>query len=175
LRTITREEAPVKTFDKVLGFVTEKMSYVASVAIVAVVALVVTDIVRRSLGLGLILGIVEVVELIAAVILSMGIGYLTFVKGHVAVGLLVERFRPRVQAVFELVTSAIALAFGSLLARGLFDFGMLNQRQGWVTGSLQIPRHPFIYVVGGSMALMGVVLVRDLVQAVIKLRKGGAA
>lgn len=165
----------MNTFDKVLRHVTEKMSWGAMAAIVVVVGLVVSDIIKRSLGFAMIRGVPETVELIAAVILSMGIAYLTFVRGHVAVGLLVDRFRPRVQAVFVLVTSVIALAFAIFLTRGLFEFAMYNQRVGWVTGYLEIPRHPFIYLTAGSMALTCVVLIRDLLKAVISLRKGGEA
>jgi TRAP-type C4-dicarboxylate transport system permease small subunit len=94
------------------------------------------------------------------------------VKGHVAVGILVDRFRPRNQAVFVLVTSVIALAFTIFLTWGLFDHAMYNQRIGWTTGYLKIPRHPFIYLAAVSMALTCVVLIRDLLKAVITLRKG---
>jgi TRAP-type C4-dicarboxylate transport system permease small subunit len=80
------------------------------------------------------------VELIAAVILSMGIGYLTFVRGHVSVGILVDRFRPRVQAVFDLVTGVIALGFTIWLTEGMLEMAIRNFRYGWVTGVLEIPR-----------------------------------
>ena len=165
----------MNTFDKVLQFATEKMSWGAIVAIVACVGLVVADIIKRSIGFAMIPGVPETVELIASVILSMGIPYLTFVRGHVAVGILVDRFRPRNQAVFVLVTSVIALAFAIFLTWGLFELAMYNQRVGWVTGYLKIPRHPFIYLTAASMALTCVVLIRDLLKAAITLRKGGEA
>ena len=165
----------MNTFDKVLRFTTEKMAYGAIIAIVVCVGLVVSDIIKRSIGFAMIPGVPETVELISSVILSMGIPYLTFVKGHVAVGILVDRFRPRNQAVFVLVTSVIALAFAILLTRGLFDHAIYNQRIGWTTGYLKIPRHPFIYLTAVSMALTSVVLIRDLLKAVITLRKGGEA
>ncbi|MGQ9546915.1 MAG: TRAP transporter small permease [Dehalococcoidia bacterium] len=165
----------MNTFEKVLGFVTDKMAWVAQWAMVGCMAFVVTDIIKRSLGFGLIPGVPEVVELISAVILSMGISYLTFVRGHVAVDILTMRLRPRVQNVFELVTSVIALGITVLVAWGFFKFAMYNQSAGWVTGSLQIPRHPFCYLVAVSLALTCVVLIRDLLSAAIKVRTGGGA
>ena len=89
------QEGRKNAFEKVLGFVAEKMAWIAMLAIVACMALVVTDVIRYQAIHKPIPGTHEVVELIASVILSMGIGYLTFVKGHVAVGLIVDRFRPR--------------------------------------------------------------------------------
>lgn len=165
----------MNTFEKVLGSVTDKLAWVAQWAMVGCMAFVVTDIIKRSLGFGLIPGVPEVVELISAVILSMGISYLTFVRGHVAVDILTMRLRPRVQAIFEIVTSAIALGITTLASWGMFKFAIYNQSAGWVTGSLLIPRHPFCYLVAGSLALTCVVLIRDLVSAAIKVRTGGGA
>jgi len=113
------------------------------------------------------------VELIAAVILSMGIGYLTFVRGHVAVGILVDTFRPRVQAGFDLFNSVVSLGFTLWLTEGVFEMAVRNYNYGWVTGVLEIPRHPFMFLIALSLALTCVVLVRDLIQAVMVIRKGG--
>jgi TRAP-type C4-dicarboxylate transport system permease small subunit len=165
----------MKTFEKVLQSVTEKMAMVAMVAIVACVALVVGDIFKRTATAISIPGVPEIVELISAVILSMGIAYLTFVRGHVSVGVIVERFRPRTQAIFDIITYAIASAFAILLTWGAFEFGLFNQRAGWVTGHLKIPLAPFVYLIGVALALTSVVLIKEVVKAVITARKGGGA
>ena len=113
----------MNTFEKVLGFVAEKMAWIAMFAIVACMALVISDVVLYQAVHEPLPGTHEVVELIAAVILSMGIGYLTFVKGHVAVGILVDHFRPRVQAVFDLLTGVISLGFTIWLTQGMLEHG----------------------------------------------------
>ena len=165
----------MNTFEKVLGFITGKMAYGGMVAILVCVGLVVSDIIKRSLGFGLITGTPELVALIAALILSLGIGYLTFVKGHVAVGILVDRFAPRKQVVFDVVTYAISLGITILVTWGMFELGLYCQRVGWNSGVLLIPLYPFIYVVAGSLALACVVLMKDLAKAVITIVKGGEA
>ncbi len=161
----------MNAFEKVLGFVAEKMAWIAMLAIVVCMALVVTDVIRYQAVHKPLPGTHEVVELIASVILSMGIGYLTFVKGHVAVGILVDRFQPRVQAVFDLVTGVIALGFTIWLTQGMLEMGIRNF--GWVTGVLEIPRAPFIFLIAVSLALACMVLVRDVIKAVMVIRKGG--
>lgn len=163
----------MNAFEKMLRFITEKMAWIAMVAILACVALVVTDVIRYQAVGKPVPGTHEVVELIASVILSMGIGYLTFVRGHVSVGLVVDLFRPRVQAVFDLVTGVIALGFTIWLTMGVVEMAIRNFNYGWVTGVLEIPRHPFMFLIAVSLALACVVLVRDLIQAVIVIRKGG--
>ena len=163
----------MNTFDKVLRFITEKMAWGSMVAIVACMALVVTDVIRYQAVAKPLPGTHEVVELIASVILSMGIGYLTFVRGHVSVGILVDRLRPRVQAVFDLVTGVIALGFTTWLTVGVFEMALRNFRYGWVTGVLEIPRAPFMFLITVSVALACVVLVRDVIKSVMMIRKGG--
>lgn len=165
----------MKTFEKVLQSTTEKMARVAQVAIVACMGLVVVEVIKRAVVVGGIRGSSEIVELLAAVILSMGIGYLTFVKGHVAVGLIVDRFRPRVQAVFAIVISAISLGFTIWLTQAMANFSLSKLRDGLETGTLQIPLYPFCFVITVALALTCVVLIRDVLKAVIMLRRGGKA
>ena len=165
----------MKTFEKVLGFATEKMAMVAQVAIVACMGLVVVEVIKRAVVVGGIRGSSEIVELLAAVILSMGIGYLTFVKGHVAVGLIVDRFRPHTQAVFKLVTSAICLGFTIWLTEAMAKYSLSKLRDGLVSGTLEIPIYPFCFLITVALALTCVVLIEDLLKAVIMLRRGGEA
>lgn len=160
-------------FEKVLRFITEKMAWVAMIAILACVAIVVTDVIRYQIIHEPLPGTHEVVELIASVILSMGIGYLTFVRGHVSVGILVDRFRPRAQAVFDLVTGVMALGFTIWLTAGVVEMALRNYKYGWVTGILEISRHPFMFLIAVSLALTCVVLVRDVIKSVMVIRKGG--
>jgi TRAP-type C4-dicarboxylate transport system permease small subunit len=163
----------MNAFDKVLRYITEKMAWVSMVAILACVALVVTDVIRYQAVSKPIPGTHEVVELIASVILSMGIGYLTFLRGHVSVGILVDRFSPRVQAVFDLVTGLFSLGFTIWLTAGVAEMAFRNLTYGWVTGVLQISRHPFMFLIALSLALTCVVLVRDVIKSVLVIRKGG--
>ena len=162
----------MNAFEKFLRIITEKMAWVAMFAIVVCMALVVTDVIRYQAIGEPVPGTHEVVELIASVILSMGIGYLTFVRGHVSVGILVDRFRPRTQAFFDLVNSIIALTFTAWLTVGVFVMGMRNLSYGWVTGVLQIPRAPFMFLIGATLVLTCLVLVMYGIRAVIELRKG---
>jgi len=162
----------MNAFEKVVQFFTEKMAWVSMVAVVGCVALVMTDVIMYNLIHEPIPGTHELVELIASVIMSTSIAYVTFVKGHVSVDILVDRFRPRTQAFFDLVNSIIALTFTAWLTVGVLMMAMRNLRYGWVTGVLQIPRAPFMFLIGASLGLTCLVLVMYAIRAVIELRKG---
>jgi len=165
----------VKIFEKVVGFAAEKAAWLAQGAIVVCVVWVMIDIFKRSIVVIPLPGVPEVVELISAVILSMGIAYLTFVRGHVAVDVLVMRLRPRGQTIFDLVNGCISLGFTILLTAAMVKFGIFYQVSGLVTGTLGIPVYHFVYIVTAAVALTCVVLIRDIVKAAIMLRTGGGA
>ncbi|MFW6102355.1 MAG: TRAP transporter small permease [Chloroflexota bacterium] len=163
----------MKRFENVLRSITEKVAYAAMVALVGCVGLVVAHVVRRALVLGLITATNEVVILLAACILSLGIPYLTFVKGHVAVGILVDRLAPRKQAGFDVVVYAISLAVTTFATWAMVALGLKNQEWGWHTGVLRIPLFYFNYMIAGSLALTCVVLAKDLAKAIITIVKKG--
>ncbi|MFO7773847.1 MAG: TRAP transporter small permease [Dehalococcoidia bacterium] len=164
----------MNNLNKVLRIVTEKMAYGAMAAILACVGLVMSDIVKRSLGFGFVRGVAEIVPLISAVILSMGIAYLTYLRGHVAVGMLVDRLAPRKQAMVDLVTYVISIAVTVALTWAMFKYASYVEGIGWHSGSMKIPLYPFVYVVAVSLALTCVVLIKEVVNAVvIVVRKGG--
>jgi len=50
---------------------------------------------------------------------------------------------------------------------------MRNFNYGWVTGVLEIPRSPFMFLIAFSLALTCVVLARDVIKSVMAIRKGG--
>ena len=163
----------MKRFESVLRSITEKVAYVAMFALVGCTGLVVAHVVRRALGLGLFTGTNEVVILLAGCILSLGIPYLTFVKGHVAVGILVDRLAPRKQAGFDVVVYAISLAVTIFATWAMVALGLRNQEWGWHTGVLKVPLFYFNYMIAGSLALTCVVLVKDLAKAIINIVKKG--
>jgi len=169
------QEARVKRFENVLRSITEKVAYAAMVALVGCTGLVVAHVIRRALGLGLITATNEVVILLAGCILSLGIPYLTFVKGHVAVGILVDRLAPRKQAGFAVAVHAISLAITIFATWAMVALGLRNQEWGWHSGVLEVPLFYFNYMIAGSLALTCVVLVQDLVKAIITIVKKGEA
>ncbi len=162
----------MNAFEKIVQFITEKMAFVSMVAVVGCVALVMTDVIRYNLTNEPIPGTHELVELIASVILSTSIAYVTFMKGHVSVDILVDRFRPRTQAFFDLVNSIISLVFTAWLTVGVFIMALRNLRYGWVTGVLEIPRAPFMFLIAAALVLTCLVLFMYAIKAVIVLQKG---
>jgi TRAP-type C4-dicarboxylate transport system permease small subunit len=150
---------------------TLRTAQVAQVVLVFVMLIVVANVVSR-IWWKPVPGTVELVEMGGAVLLALSVAFTAYKKGHIAVGVLVERFPPRLQALADLATSALALFFCSLLARETFSFAGRMMKQGYSTGLLRLPIAPSIYLVAFGFAMLALVLCKDLLQAAVKLFRG---
>ncbi len=117
-------------------------------------------------------GTVELVEMSGAILLAAAIAYTALMKGHIAVGVLVDRLPVRVQAAVEILTSAVSLLFSSVLARETFLFAMRMSQRGYTTPNLLIPIAPAVLLVAFSFAMLALVLLLSLVKAAAVLFKG---
>jgi len=158
-------------FEKFIQGLTWRTAQAAQVALIIVMAITVTNVFIRipwsPMG-----GAVELVEMSGAVLLGLGVAYTAIMKGHIMVGVLVERFSPRVQALIELVVSIISLFFSILLARELLYFAYDRMLAGYVTGHLRLPMAPSIYLVAFGFIMFSLVLLLDMIKAAIIVVKG---
>lgn len=117
-------------------------------------------------------GTVEMTEILGSMLLALGVAYCTLVKGHIFVSVLVDKFPPRIQALVDSFTNIIALFFVFLLARETFIFAARMASRGYATAHLLLPVAPSIYIVAFGFAMVGVVLLLDLIKSLIKVVKG---
>ncbi len=161
-------------FEKFVQNLTWRTAQVAQLAMVVVMAITVTNVIIRipwrPIG-----GAVEMVEMSGAVLLGLGVAYTAIMKGHIMVGILVERFSPRIQGLIELFVCIIALFFSYILARELVFFAYERMIAGYETGHLRIPIAPSIYLVAFGFIMLVLVLLLDLTKAAITVVKGSEA
>ncbi|RQD75069.1 MAG: TRAP transporter small permease [Candidatus Syntrophonatronum acetioxidans] len=162
--------------DYINGFiktVTAWTARVGQVALAAAMLIIVANIILREIWKPL-PGTVEIVEIMGALLLSLGIAYCAVDKGHIAVGVLVDKLPEFREAVVELVVSAISCFFVSFLAWEMASFATSMMHRGYTTGHLHIPLYPFIYVVSFGFLMLSLVLLRDILEAIrgIVLLKG---
>lgn len=155
-------------FERFIRTLSRWTAQIAQLALVAAMMIIVANIILRGLGrpLG---GTFELVEMTGAVLLALSVGHTALVRGHIAVGVLVERFSPRLQAVVDIIVSTTALYFVSLLTKEMFVYAGKSAARNWSTGHLMIPLAPSIYVVAFGFAVLALVLLLDLLKAVISL------
>ncbi len=159
-------------FERFVQALTWRTAQVAQFALFFSMAIIVANVIAR-IPWKPVPGTVEIVEMSGAVLLGLGVAYTAIMKGHIAVGVLVDSFPPRIQAVVDIFVSTVSLFFTTVLAWQIYNFALTSAQRGYTTGFLYIPLAPSIYLVAFGMIMVALVLSRDLLKAVIVVVKGG--
>ncbi len=158
-------------FERFVQGLTWRTAQLAQVAMVFAMLIIVANVILRipwkPIG-----GTVELVEMSGAVLLALGVAYTAIMKGHIMVGVLVERLSLRAQGVVEIVVSTISLYFSYLLAREILNYAINMMQRGYETGHLGIPIAPSIFLVAFGFIMLALVLLLDLVKALTIVKKG---
>jgi TRAP-type C4-dicarboxylate transport system permease small subunit len=158
-------------FDRFVRALTWRTAQVAQIILAFVMILIVANVISRRLFTP-VPGTVELVEMSGAVLLAMAVAYTAIMKGHIMVGVLVDRFSPRVQAAVDLVVNGASFYFIFLLARETFSFATKMLQRGWTTGHLYLPIAPSIYLVAFGFTMLALVVFRDFLLSAITVVKG---
>ncbi len=161
----------MNTFDRFIRALTWRTSQIGQFALAFAMFIIVANVFLR-IPWNPVPGTVEIVELSGAVLYGMGIAYCAVMKGHIMVGVLVDRFSLRVQAIVDIFTTIIALYFTFMLSRELFVFAARMMSRGYTTTNLQLPVFPAIYLVAIGFVILALVLIRDLIKAAVIAIKG---
>jgi TRAP-type C4-dicarboxylate transport system permease small subunit len=166
------KEMTMRLLEQAVQQVAWKLAQIGQVATAVVMFLLVANIFSRFLWKLPVPGTVELTEMLGTVLLAGGVAYCHWVKGHISVGVLVERLSPRGQGLVDTLMNLLALAATGVLAKETLAFGLSMAREGYKTADLHVPMYPFIYLVGVCFLVLAIIIVRDLIKAVIMLVKG---
>jgi TRAP-type C4-dicarboxylate transport system permease small subunit len=127
--------------------VTRILNFMASIigaaALALILALTVTDVLLRWLIDMPVRGSFEMIEYLMVLVAFLFLADTEAKRGHVGIELVIRRLPRRIQTSVNMVTTAMALLFISLVARqGLFE-AINSWRIGQHSPDLQIPALPF--------------------------------
>lgn len=162
----------MQTLEKIIAQITLRLAQVAQAALVLVMLIIVANILMRSIWKPL-PGSYELVQMLGAVLLSLGIAYCAVHRGHVAVSFLVDKMPLRVRALVDLLTNAIFLVVISYVSWGMIIYAGRMYSRGLATQTLYIPLYPIYYLVGFGLITLAVVSLLQLADSALIVIRGG--
>ncbi len=133
----------------------------AGLCMVAIMTLVVSNIILRTVFNQPILGTYEYVGFLTALVIGLALANCAVQNGHIAVDFVVERFSAKAQATTDIVINSVSLGFWCLASWQLWVYAASTVDKGLVSQTTQTPLYPFIYLVSlGFFALCLVILVK---------------
>lgn len=160
----------MEAFEKVLGWVVKFLRLVGSLALVTIMLSTTADVIMRGFGHP-ITGAVDFVGLLAVVVLACAMPYTQAEKGHVGVDILVQRMRPRRQAMLDTITSTVSLVLFALVAWQMWRYAGELALKGEVSMTVQMRMDPYVYLVSVCFGVLCVVLLSDIIHFVAKAVK----
>jgi TRAP-type C4-dicarboxylate transport system permease small subunit len=160
----------MEIFLKGLDWLIKLLRLIGAMALVGMMMLTSVDVLMRGFGHP-IFGAVDMVGLLAVVVLACAMPYTHVEGGHVGVDLLVMKMSPRSQAVVDTVTSLISLVLFALVTWQMWLYAGELSIKGEVTMTVQLVKHPFIYLVSVCFGVLCLAITADMVRNIGKVVK----
>lgn len=146
----------------------KRTSQFAQLALVMVMVVIVSNILMRAWWKPL-PGSYELVEVLGAVILSMGAAYCAIARGHVTVSLFVDKLSKKKQAIVDIVTSLISFVFISAIGWGLLKYAKMTYNRGLETSTLSIPLYPVYFLVAAGLIMLALTAMLEFIKSISTL------
>ena len=156
-------------FFRVIQWVSDGLRIMGLWCLVGMMLLTCVDVIGRKFG-SPIFGSVELVGFMATMAVAFALPYTHQAGAHIGVEVLVQVLSQRTQAAIELVTQVVSLVLFAIVTWQMFLYADTIHKSGTVSMSLELPEHIVIYVVAVCFLLFTLVIIRDIVANVHKLR-----
>ncbi len=117
---------------------------IAGLGLVFMMVVTLVDIIMRAFGRPVI-GAMELVSFSGAVIISFALPYSSWMKAHVIVDLLVDRFSPSGKRIMEFSTKLVGFILFIFMGVNFILYGLTLIKTGELSPSFRIPYYPITF------------------------------
>lgn len=140
--------------------------YVATVVLGLMMLLTVADVFMRYFFNSPITGTTEITQLMMVIVVFLSLPWGGVTGSHVKVDLIVRRFGRKTRAIFDVVTLLLSLFIFAIIAwRSLLESMQIET----TTSLIGVPHAPFYYILTLGFALLTLVILTLIVDAVRKV------
>jgi TRAP-type C4-dicarboxylate transport system permease small subunit len=145
---------------------TLKIAFYASlVPLMILVVLIVMDVGARYMFNSAVTSALEISQLLLSMLISLSLGYTTYIKDNFAVAFVVEKLPETVQNIIEMVSCCIASGVCFVLTSQAIKQAIYSTKGKEFTGALQLPVYPTKWVFALGCLLTAIVLVVQFLNA----------
>ena len=116
-------------------------------------------------------GLVELSSYMMVTMIFLTAPYTALVKGHIVIGVVVDRFSERTQAIIDIFIYLLCLAVSVIAAWQTFIRGFYIMEEKQVSTILSIPNAPFIFIVATGWSLFSAAILIHIVNSIIRTVK----
>jgi TRAP-type C4-dicarboxylate transport system permease small subunit len=158
-------------FEKIVNMVSYWLNWVAGAGLVAMLALITSDIIGNKVFKSPVPGAIEFVGFFGVIVIACAIAHTQVMNGHIEVEFLVRRLSKKAQNIVTCIVSILGIALFIVLAWRSVDYGIKLQASGEVSMTQEIPFYPFVHIIAFCCIWVSLVLIVQLMKTIIQLRK----
>lgn len=149
--------------ERIIATINKVSFYIASFLVFCLMILTFSDVTGRYF-IRPVTGTYELTGILLSLIVFLSLGYTQIKKGHISIGVLVDRFPLKIQAFVDVITYFVILIMLILMTQQTFIYAERSSAN--VTGELGIPVYLFINIGGIGISLFALAILLDFVKAV---------
>ncbi len=142
---------------------TRFINVIAGISLTFLMLLTIADIILRLFKRPIV-GTYELVAFSGAVVIGFSLPLTSWVRGHIYVDFLIQKFSKKVQNVFNIATRCAVIFLFLMIGWNLIKYGMDLHRSGEVSLTLRMPFYPVAYGVGVCCFIQCLVIMCDIVK-----------
>src|SRR4030067_2057149 len=136
---------------------------IAGISLTFLMLLTVMDVILRALKRPIV-GTYELVAFSGAVVIGFSVPLTSWLRGHIYVDFFILRFSQKVRNIFNITTRCLVIVLFFLIGWNLIKYGMVLQKYGEVSLTLQMPFYPVAYGVAVCCFVQCLVLICDILK-----------
>jgi len=158
-------------FERVINSLSKWLNWVAGVALVLMLIVIVADIIGAKLFKWPIPGGIDIVGLLGVVVIAFAIAQTQTIHGHIEVEFFVMRLPEKARNVIAGIVYSLGMALFALLAWRSYTFGDSLRVKGEVSMTVGIPVYPFVYGIAFCCIVVFLVLLLQYLKEVSRIGK----
>lgn len=161
----------VKGLSKVVDPTSRALGTVAGAALASMMLLTFCDVILRYLFNRPILGSMELTEFMMVILVTFGLAYCAFHKGHIRVDIVLMHTSRRANRVLDIITYGLATIFFIFVTWQSFLNAKTVMADKLLSIGLYIPIFIFVFVLAIGMVLLILVFMRDTLASIREVTK----
>ncbi len=158
-------------FEKFVNSLSNWLNWVAGIALVGMLALILADVIGSKLFNWPLPGGIEVVSFLGVMVIAFAIAQTQVLRGHIEVEFLVTRLPGMAQKVIAGIVYLMGTVLFALIAWTSYEFAHTLQVSGEVSMTERIPFYPLVYGTAFCSISVCLVLLVQGIRAVTKTEK----
>ena len=153
---------PANFLESRLSPLTRVVGNIGASVIVLMMLLTVSDVVGRRFFNKPVSGAYELSELMLVIVVFFTLAHCEFLRSNITIQLVVSRLRQRAQDVIDSIMYIFFLVTFGLLTWRLWLYAMEVRQNNLVSGVLEVPVYPFVFLESLCCALLSLVILTHL-------------